>query len=449
MSEEKKKQIDDIGEDITEQLQAIEIRSEEVQEIMGFIPHWIIRWGITILFLVIFFVMVGSYFFQYPDVIMSEIVLTTENPPATLVARGNGKIAALFVEDNQAVKTGDFIAVIENATDYRHLLELKKKLAEWESFFTYFETSPPPDLTFDKNYSLGELQPSYASFLKSDADYRHFIRLDFHRKKIDSIKMQISQRNILARQMKRQTDIMEEELELSRKQYERSVNLHKENIVSQKDFESAKSTFLQKSYAHEGAKSALANSELQLSQLKQSILDLELQAIGDKNRLELALSQNYENLTGRISQWEQSFLLKAPIDGKVTFTAYWSINQNVKAGDRFVTIIPENAGSIFGRVVLPMEGSGKVKIGQHVNIKLINFPHMDFGMLTGVVKSKSLVAADNFYTLEVELPNKLITSYGKPLEFQQEMKGIAEIITEDSRLLERILKPIKAMMDKM
>ncbi|MCP5105918.1 MAG: hypothetical protein GY950_21200, partial [bacterium] len=58
MAEEKEKQINDVGEDITEQLQAIEIRSEEVQEIMGFIPHWIIRWGITVIFLVIFFVLV-------------------------------------------------------------------------------------------------------------------------------------------------------------------------------------------------------------------------------------------------------------------------------------------------------------------------------------------------------------------------------------------------------
>ena len=32
----------------------IELRSEEVQDIMGQIPSWIVRYGITILFIVVF-----------------------------------------------------------------------------------------------------------------------------------------------------------------------------------------------------------------------------------------------------------------------------------------------------------------------------------------------------------------------------------------------------------
>ena len=41
----------------------IELRSEEVQEVMGQIPAWIVRWGITILFIVVLALLVGSYFF--------------------------------------------------------------------------------------------------------------------------------------------------------------------------------------------------------------------------------------------------------------------------------------------------------------------------------------------------------------------------------------------------
>jgi len=47
----------------------IELRSEEVQEVMGQIPAWIVRWGITLLFLVVVALLVGSCFFKYPDVI--------------------------------------------------------------------------------------------------------------------------------------------------------------------------------------------------------------------------------------------------------------------------------------------------------------------------------------------------------------------------------------------
>jgi HlyD family secretion protein len=47
------------------------------------------------------------------------------------------------------------------------------------------------------------------------------------------------------------------------------------------------------------------------------------------------------------------------------------------------------------------------------------------------------------YMLEVEFPNKLKTNYGKELTFSQEMTGSAEIITEDLRLLDKFINPIK------
>jgi HlyD family secretion protein len=50
--------------------------------------------------------------------------------------------------------------------------------------------------------------------------------------------------------------------------------------------------------------------------------------------------------------------------------------------------------------------------------------------------------------LEVEFPASLVTNYGKKLTFCQEMTGSAEIITEDLRLLDKFLNPIKAVIKK-
>ena len=447
MSEEKEvKEVKELT-DISQQMKEIEIRSEDVQEIMGFIPHWIIRWGITMIFAVIALILVGSWFFKYPDIIASSIVLTTENPPANLIARTSGKISELFVEDNQEVKEGDLIAVIENATNHRQLFDLQKKLADMNSFFIYFDT--PPTAQFEQNYTLGELQAPYASFLKSYADYRHFITLSVHQQKINSINAQITRHKTIYEQLKLQAQIMEEQLKISERDLQNAETLFKDGVISKSEVENARSQNLQQKFAHEGAKTSLSNSQIQINQLEQSVMELELQQQEDKKRYELALSQAYENLAGQISQWEQTYLLKAPISGKVTFTSFWSVNQNVRAGDKVVTIVPAEGGSIIGKVVLPIQGSGKVKIGQRVNIKFVNYPHMDYGIVTGIIKSRSLVASDNFYSMEVVLPNGLRTSYGKTLEFSQEMQGSAEIITEDVRLLERIFKPIKSMLEKM
>ncbi|MGB5553402.1 MAG: HlyD family secretion protein, partial [Flavobacteriaceae bacterium] len=97
----------------------------------------------------------------------------------------------------------------------------------------------------------------------------------------------------------------------------------------------------------------------------------------------------------------------------------------------------------------PLQNSGKIQPGQRVNIKLQNYPETEFGMLNGKVKSISQTPdSDGFYLVDVSLPKTLITSYNKEIEFKQEMRGTAEIITEDLRLLERFFYQFKQLLDK-
>ncbi len=97
-------------------------------------------------------------------------------------------------------------------------------------------------------------------------------------------------------------------------------------------------------------------------------------------------------------------------------------------------------------------GVGKVKLAQSVNIKFDNFPHMEFGLVRAKINNISLVPIATqdgvFYTAEVELSDSLVSNYGLKLEFSQEMSGIAEIITDDVRLLERFVNPLRSLWKK-
>jgi HlyD family secretion protein len=77
---------------------------------------------------------------------------------------------------------------------------------------------------------------------------------------------------------------------------------------------------------------------------------------------------------------------------------------------------------------------------------------MEYGMIKVEIAHISLVPIDKEnqknFILEVIFPDSLVTNYGKTLEFSQEMTGTAEIITEDLRLLDRFLNPIKAVIKK-
>lgn len=92
----------------------IELRSEEVQEVLGNVPGWILRRGITLLALIVVMLIVGSWFFKYPEIISSQLTLTTANPPANIIARTSGKISELFVDDLENVRAGSPLALIEN-----------------------------------------------------------------------------------------------------------------------------------------------------------------------------------------------------------------------------------------------------------------------------------------------------------------------------------------------
>ena len=147
----------------------IEIRSEEVQEVMGQIPAWIVRWGVTVLFAVVLALLVGSYFFKYPDVIATEMTLTSREPVVKVVARSSGKISGLYVFNGQDVKMDALLGVVENPARTEDVLRLKKLLAR------YMEE--PERLSYyllQDVWLLGDIQPAYMSLASKDVSARDY-----------------------------------------------------------------------------------------------------------------------------------------------------------------------------------------------------------------------------------------------------------------------------------
>lgn len=90
------------------------LRSEEVQEILGRPPRRIVRWGITVIFLIIALLFAGSFFIKYPEILQAPVTVTTEHLPAGIEARSSGKIDTLFCREQQQVEEGALIGVLEN-----------------------------------------------------------------------------------------------------------------------------------------------------------------------------------------------------------------------------------------------------------------------------------------------------------------------------------------------
>jgi HlyD family secretion protein len=422
----------------------IELRSEEVQEILGKPPKWIIRYGIMLIFGIVFLLFIGSYFFKYPDILPATIIVSTENLPAEIVAKTSGRIDTLFVQDKQTVEQGDALALIENPANYRDMLLLKQALERFQLNDSVHRFPVP-----EKTLQLGDIQQSYFSFLKAYEDYTFFYTHQYYRKRIQILQKQIATQQQMLGKTQRQLAIAAQQLQSAKQLFSIDSTLFEAKIVPLMDYEQAKSSFLQQQQAYESAKITLDNYRMGILQMEQSILELEEQEGEQKNNLQLSLSGAYDHLQTQITQWRQSYVLESAIGGIVTMTQYWQKNQNVKVGDVLLTVVPEEEVRIVGKILLPLQGAGKVKKGQRVNVKFANYPHLEYGMVRVEISNISLVPTllnnEKGYMLEVSFPQGLVTNYGKELTFGQQMQGTAEIITDDLRLLDRFLNPIRSL----
>ena len=93
----------------------IELRSEEVQEVMNHISPWVVRCGITVVFVILVIILIGCWIFKYPDTLTAEVTLATEEPPAFVLAHATGKLDTLYVSNGSPVETDADLGVISNA----------------------------------------------------------------------------------------------------------------------------------------------------------------------------------------------------------------------------------------------------------------------------------------------------------------------------------------------
>lgn len=421
----------------------LNIYSEEVKDVLSKPPKAIFLWGTTILFAFIVVVLFLSWLIKYPEIVSTQAILTTEVPPQKEYARVTGKIDSLFVDNFQEVEAGTPLALIENAASYEDVVFLKSILDTLEvnqkSFS--FPTDTIPLL------NLGNIENEFSIFENNYIQY--ILNKESKSFIIDDLTSQYSleQLNFRLQTLNNQRDLNREELLFNKKDLERTQELLSKGVVSAQEFERKKLEYLQ-------AERSYKNMNVSISQTKESISKAknlrEQTSIGNINKevnLFKGVMQSLNQLKTSIKEWEYKYLFRSNIIGNVSFMKVWSKNQTIRNGDFIFTIIPKNYSSYVGKALAPVLNSGKIQIGQKVIIKLSNYPDNEYGVLMGNVEHISLIPnSEGFYLIDINLPEKLVTTHGKKIQFKQEMQGTAEIITEDLRLIERVFYQFKEIL---
>lgn len=428
-----------------DQLDQLQLRSEEVQEILTRVPHWLVRWGNLVIFGILMMLLYLSWVIKYPDIIAAEASLTTVIPPQKEYANASGRLEIIFVSNNQTVDRGQRLAVIENTANTKDVLQLQKivdQIALNQSTF-YFPFDSLPVLL------LGEIETSFTQF---ETDYySYLLNKEWDPFQVEESANAISETELRQRlfALQQQMELGEKELSIKATDLRRQEQLHEDGAISQMDLEEKQLSFVQ-------AQKNQNNIILSISQIKQAIGEAQKRSQAtriNRNKTELALLKtvirSFQQLKNAIKDWELKYVLKSEIEGQVSFLDYYTANQVVRQGDLVFTLIPADNREYLARLRAPKQNAGKLAEGQAVNIRVDNYPSDEFGVLKGVVQHVSpLTDREGNYILEVQLPDDLITSYNQIIEFRQEMTGAAEIITEDLRLIDRFFYQLRQILHR-
>jgi hypothetical protein len=132
---------------------------------------------------------------------------------------------------------------------------------------------------------------------------------------------------------------------------------------------------------------------------------------------------------------EKISVITSPIAGEISLTRGYKTNANT----HIIWIIPKT--TIYSVVLkVPIQKSGKVKIGQEVKINLDEYPVNEFGFLSGKVVDIMPIAMEGTYRINVKLDKKMITNLGASIPAKPNYAGNAEIISDKMSIVQRIFR---------
>lgn len=425
-----------------QQIDDIEIRSEEVQEILGTPPGWLVRWGSTVAFVAFVALVWVAYLLKYPDVVSSEIRVTSTEPARKIYSETTGYIARLLVRNEQIVDSAAALlafkstANVDDVLTFETILDQVKELDE-ASLLSF---RPPTNLL------LGEIQNQLYDFLQKQEQFRHNASSRSTRtnvrdleKRIEYIERDIAKNN----QEKRR---VEDQLEALSAQFERDQRLYQEKKISLRRLRETQDAMRGLERDRQGVEADSKSKRFEIEMLRNQIRGARADRRETSSDAAEALKISFLALQAAVEEWRKRYLVVAPVRGMVAFT-----NKDINLAEQqfilketeLMSVVPTETTETLGRMLLSLDGSGKVDTGQQVIVKFKSYPFYEYGAVVGRVKWKGKIPSGNAIPVEIDFPDGLLTTRGKRIEPAQEMLGTGEIITSNKRVIEKIFEDIR------
>jgi multidrug resistance efflux pump len=417
----------------------IEVLNEEIQEILGTPPGWILRFG-TLIFLIIIVVLIWlSYWIQYPDIVSSEIIVSFNDPPTKLISPKSGYLNKLHAVHNQKIKKGQLLISYTSEANYKDVLSLYEKLLQVKQT----EQSSILSLSFTENYSIGELQKYLFQFLDKQKQYNLRVKgIAEVTSKSDKQRQIISLENGIAYSTNLRDNLVVQ-IDNTQIQIKNEEAMVKMDKLSQSELNKTRDKLTVLTSNLNATEAEIKDKQFIISNLKSDLVDLSFSS--EKGR-EVALSEMnavFVQLKSNVSQWISLNLIISPTEGTVQVTnKFLKSGQYVNKDEPLLIIIPPQSNKMKGIMNVLFNESGSIKRNQVVLVKLNSYPSAKYGIIQGKVASSSSIALEDneklVSTVTVYFENGLVTTTGYKVSTKKELSGTARIITQNKRFIQRL-----------
>lgn len=428
-------------------------KSEPVQDIIDKMPKKFGFWVSGIVLVLFALLILFGYIIEYPDTVVGSIVINSKYAPVKLIANASGRIQLRVKHSKHEVNESEYIAVIQNPANTEDVIKISNLISRFSVNQPQYEHAYS---SFPTNVSLGDINSKYYTFLNALKKVYDYNVGNLYEKQEEGFKSQLNELFQLQNTNTQLKETRNKNMLIYKKMYERDSSLFADKAATELEVDNGRASFLNSKESYQSISSDINNTQQKIDDYQNKLRQLYVQKSDDVSKMKLDILTALDDLKDNINLWEQHYVFKSPMNGTVEFLKFWNNNQYIQSGEDAFTVIPKKDDAI-GHVSLPSQGAGKVKVGQTVIIKLDNYPFEEYGYIRGKVNSISystnILKANNqtnldAYLIEVKINNPLRTNYGSVIDCKYELKGTAEIVSNERKLIARFFDNLHSVSSK-
>ena len=211
---------------------------------IGILPQGLIKKGWAVILCSALIIALIVFGVKFSDSVKAKVYLTNENPTIEIIAQVSGKVDDIHVNDEEAVKKNQLVAIIDSPTSLEDVLLLDSFLLELENNLLSMHQQEIVEEEILPELKLGTIQSSYALLVQTLIDAQHYIEKSGVALKIKSLESQIRQMEKLIINLERQQNLLTDEVSLEENDFRRNSMLKDEGVVSAFTYEESKKKLL-------------------------------------------------------------------------------------------------------------------------------------------------------------------------------------------------------------